>query len=93
MKVTAITVKYGFSSLSYFSSAFTDYFNASPRAWREGAYLEKFPRQYLHSKRSKQLSNNKEEKEEKQPYNQFQWIDLSKIKTVILPEETFIVQQ
>lgn len=47
MAVTDIALQCGFSSLSYFTYAFTEYFQQSPKAWREGGYLEKFSTPYL----------------------------------------------
>lgn len=58
LSVTEIGMRCGFSSLSYFTTAFTERYGHSPRAWKEGAYLEKFPRRYLDSKKSKQKSNS-----------------------------------
>ncbi|WP_088833642.1 AraC family transcriptional regulator [Paenibacillus tyrfis] len=86
LAVTEIGQRYGFTSLSYFTTAFTERYQHSPRAWREGAYLEKFPRRYLHSKKSKQNSRNEQEMNPETRYTRFQWVDLSKVKTEMFPE-------
>ncbi|WP_349408951.1 AraC family transcriptional regulator [Pseudalkalibacillus sp. SCS-8] len=84
--VTDIAMACGFSTLSYFTYAFKAYYQHSPKVWREGAYLEKFPRAYLDSKKSKQQSTNPKETENNNVYNEFQWVDLSRVKVERLPE-------
>ncbi|MGM7703225.1 AraC family transcriptional regulator [Pseudalkalibacillus sp. Hm43] len=84
--VTDIAMTCGFSSLSYFTYAFKEFYKHSPKEWREGAYLEKFPRPYLDSKKSKQRRTNLKETTENKGYNEFQWLDLSRVKVERLPE-------
>ncbi|MBD2870298.1 AraC family transcriptional regulator [Paenibacillus arenilitoris] len=86
LSVTEIALRCGFSSLSYFATAFTERYSHSPRAWREGTYLEKFPRRYLHGKKSKQNSRNEQETDADKSYTRFQWVDLSKVRTEVYPE-------
>ncbi|MCF6139045.1 AraC family transcriptional regulator [Pseudalkalibacillus berkeleyi] len=93
MSVTEIAFKCGFSSNSYFTSAFKAFFKHSPKAWREGAYLEKFPRPYLDSKKSKQQSTNPKEPSETRGYNGFQWVDLARVKIERLPEMSVLFLQ
>ncbi|WP_053377160.1 AraC family transcriptional regulator [Paenibacillus sp. FJAT-27812] len=83
--VTQVALMSGFSSLSYFTYSFNENFNTSPKKWREGAYLERFPREYYNSKKSKQVSNNDIEDDQASTYTGFKWLDLSKVKTVDLP--------
>ncbi|MDR0139076.1 helix-turn-helix domain-containing protein [Metabacillus idriensis] len=90
--VTEIAIDCGFSSLSYFTYTFHETFHHSPKAWREGAYLEKFPRVYLDSKKSKQDSSKRKEENQKREYTEFQWVDLSKVKTVVLPERAIVLK-
>lgn len=90
LSVTEVSLQCGFSSLSYFTASFTEQYQHSPKAWREGAYREKFPRPYLHSKKSKQQSKNKQESERVTEYTRFQWVDLSKVRTVELPETAVV---
>lgn len=89
--VTEIGLSCGFSSLSYFTTAFTERYAHSPRAWREGAYQEKFPRRYLHSKKSKQLSKNEQDSDPGKGYARFQWLDLSKVRTQQLQPGTTVL--
>lgn len=93
MSVTEVALRCGFSSLSYFTQAFTENFNSSPKAWREGAYREKFPREYLHSKKSKKQSMKTEEQTQQSDYTGFQWIDLAKVRTEVFPESTILFAQ
>lgn len=94
LPVTEIAFRCGFSSLSYFTAAFTEYFKHGPKAWREGAYLERFPRVYLDSKKSKQESTKGEEPNGRPGYTGFQWVDLSNVQTVAFPEsDTVFVQR
>jgi AraC family transcriptional regulator len=83
--ITQIALMCGFSSLSYFTYSFNENFKTSPKKWREGAYLERFPREYDDSKKSKQISNNFKEEKEAKTYNEFNWLDLSKVKTIEFP--------
>ncbi|BCB02715.1 AraC family transcriptional regulator [Bacillus sp. KH172YL63] len=84
--VTDIAMSCGFSSLSYFTYSFNAYFKESPRSWREGAYLERFPREYFNRKKSKLFSTKTKEPDQKESYNEFKWLELSKVKTVGFPE-------
>ncbi|WP_224768263.1 helix-turn-helix domain-containing protein [Metabacillus idriensis] len=86
LTITRIAFMCGFSSLSYFTYSFQAYFKTSPKSWREGAYLERFPREYMNSKKSKQLSTNTKADDEHSTYNEFRWLDLSKVKIVHFPE-------
>ncbi|PLR66232.1 AraC family transcriptional regulator [Bacillus sp. UMB0893] len=86
LTITRIAFMCGFSSLSYFTYSFQAYFKTSPKRWREGAYLERFPREYMNSKKSKQLSTNTKADDEHSTYNEFRWLDLSKVKIVHFPE-------
>lgn len=88
--ITEVAMNCGFSSLSYFTSAFSEYYHHSPKAWREGAYLEIFPRPYLHSKKSKVDSRKSEELDMNKAYTEFQWLDLARIKTVMLEERHMV---
>ncbi|MFC7371909.1 GyrI-like domain-containing protein [Fictibacillus iocasae] len=90
MPVTEIAFECGFTSLSYFTTSFKEYFKSSPKAWREGGYLEKFSKPYFHSKKSKQISKYEEENAESQHYNQFQRINLESVKVIELPERKFV---
>lgn len=83
--VTEVAFKCGFSSLAYFTYSFSEYFKASPKQWREGAYLARFPREYENSTKSKLNSNNLIEIKEDHQYNEFRWLDLSKVKVIELP--------
>jgi AraC family transcriptional regulator len=86
LTITQIAYMCGFSSLSYFTFSFQGYFKTSPKSWREGAYLEQFPREYMNSKKSKQSSTISKEEDVNTAYNEFRWLDLSKVKIVHLPE-------
>jgi AraC family transcriptional regulator len=83
--VTEVALRCGFSSLSYFTHSFNTYFKTNPKSWREGAYLERFPREYLNSKKSKLSSTNLQASGDREPYNEFKWLDLSKVKVAHLP--------
>ncbi|WP_226672702.1 AraC family transcriptional regulator [Rossellomorea aquimaris] len=83
--VTEVALKCGFSSLSYFTYSFNAYFNTNPKSWREGAYLERFPREYINSKKSKLSSTNPKASRDRETYNEFKWLDLSKVKVAHLP--------
>ncbi|MFD1019524.1 AraC family transcriptional regulator [Thalassobacillus hwangdonensis] len=83
--ITEVAFMCGFTSLSYFTYAFTNYFDTSPKKWREGAYLQRFPREYENSKNSKLHSNNKQAEQHKNTYNKFKWLDLNRVKTMDLP--------
>jgi AraC family transcriptional regulator len=83
--VTEIALMCGFSSVSYFTYSFNEYFKTSPKKWREGAYLERFPRVYHDSKKSKLFSKNMQEDESSCHYNEFKWLDLAKVKTMDFP--------
>ncbi|WP_338780628.1 AraC family transcriptional regulator [Metabacillus sp. FJAT-52054] len=85
LPITQIAYLCGFSSLSYFTYSFNETFKTSPKKWREGAYLERFPREYEDSKKSKLFSKNLQATNDKQPYNEFRWLDLDKVKTIELP--------
>jgi AraC family transcriptional regulator len=91
--ITQIAFLCGFSSLSYFTYSFQSYFKTSPKSWREGAYLERFPREYDDSKKSKQVSNRVKDKSRVNIYNEFKWLDLAKIKTMMLPVLTTVQSQ
>ncbi|TDL31788.1 AraC family transcriptional regulator [Jeotgalibacillus sp. S-D1] len=93
MNVTDIAMLCGFSSLSYFTTAFTNHFTYSPKAWREGAYLNRFPREYINRKKSKQVSKMEKEEKPLYPYNEFRWIDLTKVKTIFLPKVKAVFNQ
>jgi AraC family transcriptional regulator len=84
--ITQIALKCGFTSLSYFTFSFQSYFKTSPKSWREGAYLEHFPREYDDSKKSKQVSKKMKEINGSSSYNEFKWLDLNRIETRVLPE-------
>ncbi|MGF2614842.1 AraC family transcriptional regulator [Rossellomorea vietnamensis] len=86
MPVTEIAYICGFSSLSYFTYSFSENFGLSPKAWREGGYLERFPREYLDSKNSKLFRNNTKAPDEKNGYTDFKWLDLNKVKVVHIPD-------
>ena len=83
--ITQVAQMSGFTSLSYFTYSFNEYFQMSPKKWREGAYLERFPREYQDSKKSKLFSNIQQEENRSNTYNEFKWLDLSKVKTIELP--------
>lgn len=85
LPITQVAFMCGFASLSYFTSAFTKYFDTAPKKWREGAYLERFPREYQDSKKSKLNSNMKKEKQQADDYNKFKWLDLNKVKIIEFP--------
>ncbi|MCM3618117.1 AraC family transcriptional regulator [Sutcliffiella horikoshii] len=94
LPVTQIALICGFSSLSYFTTSFQSYFKFSPTKWREGAYLERFPREYdNNSKKSKQLSNKEQEQQTNIGYNKFQWLDLEKVKIMEFPVCTTVKKQ
>lgn len=80
ISITQIAMMCGFSSLSYFTQSFQSYFKTSPKNWREGAYLERFPRVYDDSKKSKQVSNTLKEKVQTSSYNEFKWLDLANVR-------------
>ncbi|WP_270180025.1 AraC family transcriptional regulator [Alkalihalobacillus sp. CinArs1] len=84
MSITTIAHQCGFSSLSYFTYSFNDYFQTNPKKWREGAYLERFAREYQDSKKSKLYNKNMKENFEPSTYNEFSYLDLSNVKTVSL---------
>ncbi|MEA3321392.1 MAG: AraC family transcriptional regulator [Bacillota bacterium] len=84
--ITQIAFMCGFTSLSYFTTSFHTFFQCSPTKWREGAYLERFPREYAdNSKKSKQLRNMEQEQHINKGYNKFQWLDLEKVKIMEFP--------
>ncbi|TYS61898.1 AraC family transcriptional regulator [Bacillus infantis] len=83
--ITEVALMCGFSSISYFTYSFKENFSTSPKKWREGAYLELFPRVYQDSKKSKLFSNIKKEEQQQNPYNEFRWLDLDKVRTIELP--------
>ncbi|MGX2961081.1 AraC family transcriptional regulator [Peribacillus sp. JNUCC 23] len=87
--ITQIAYICGFASLSYFTYSFKAYFNMSPKRWRDGAYLERFPREY-DSKKSKLLSTNTKVENDQNPYTEFKWLDLSKVKIVHFPACTTV---
>jgi AraC family transcriptional regulator len=91
--ITQIAFMCGFTSLSYFTYSFQSYFKTSPKSWREGAYLERFPREYDDSKKSKQVSNRMKDITKENHYNEFKWLDLANIKTIMLPELTTVQNQ
>ncbi|RZT21018.1 AraC family transcriptional regulator [Fictibacillus sp. BK138] len=83
--ITQVALMCGFSSLSYFTYSFQSYFQTNPKKWREGAYLERFPREYEgNSKNSKEVSKMMKENKEHTRYNKFKWLDLAKVETRIL---------
>jgi AraC family transcriptional regulator len=83
--ITQIAMLCGFSSLSYFTYSFNECFKISPKKWREGAYLERFPREYYDSKKSKLVSNIQKDGSNSSTYNEFKWLDLTKVKVVDFP--------
>lgn len=86
LSVTEIAMRCGFTSLSYFTQVFSSSFKASPREWREGTYLERFPREYEeNSKKSKQVRKNEEEVDRGRSYNKFRWLELSRVQVIDLP--------
>ncbi|WP_010197685.1 AraC family transcriptional regulator [Bacillus sp. m3-13] len=92
--ITQIAFMCGFSSLSYFTTSFHTYFQCSPTNWREGAYLERFPREYAdNSKKSKQLRNMEQEQQNNNGYNKYQWLDLEKVKVMEFPVCTTVKKQ
>ncbi|MBY6037520.1 AraC family transcriptional regulator [Fictibacillus nanhaiensis] len=91
--VTQIAFMCGFTSLSYFTYSFQAYFKTSPKSWREGAYLERFPREYEDSKKSKQVRKKLEDSNEQNPYTEFRWLDLDKIEIRELPRSTTVKNQ
>jgi AraC family transcriptional regulator len=86
LPITQIAFICGFSSLSYFTYSFNAYFKANPKSWREGAYLDRFPREYLNSKKSKPFSTKLKDFHQKESYNEFKWLELSKVKIAYFPE-------
>lgn len=84
LPITQIAQISGYSSLSAFTYSFTSYYETSPKSWREGAYLQKFPREYYESKKSKQVRINQEASNDTSQYNEFKWLDLSKVRVVEL---------
>lgn len=84
LSITRVAHQTGFSSLSYFTYSFQTYFETSPKKWREGAYLDRFAREYQDSKKSKTFNNNMKEDVIPNKYNEFSWLNLSAIKTVNL---------
>ncbi|MEK3806738.1 AraC family transcriptional regulator [Metabacillus sp. SLBN-84] len=90
--VTDIAMDCGFSSLSYFTYTFHDTFQHSPKVWREGGYLEKFPRVYVNSKKSKQDSSKRKENTQPPGYTGFQWLNLNKVKVMVLPKRDVILK-
>lgn len=93
MAVTEIAMVCGFTSLSYFTQSFKESFKTSPKKWREGAYLERFPRVYQDSKKSKLFSKNKQEDNGTNSYNEFKWLDLAKVRTIEFPVCTTVKRQ
>jgi len=93
ISVTEISFQCGFSSISYFTQAFKQAFHVSPKAWREGDYLDKFPLAYLDSKISKEVRRNQQDHIEKGSYNLFKWVDLNRIKPVHLPSFSYVFRQ
>jgi len=91
--VTDIALQCGFTSLSYFTQAFKQMYHVSPKAWREGEYLKKFPLAYEDSKISKQMSRKPQEYPISNPYNQFQWVDLSRVKIIEIPSFSYVWKQ
>lgn len=88
--ITEIAFMCGFTSLSYFTASFQKYFHTSPKKWREGAYLEHFPREYEDSKKSKVFSNKEKESDQTGKYNEFKWLDLANVKVIDIPDCTAI---
>ncbi|MGM0866331.1 MAG: helix-turn-helix domain-containing protein [Bacillota bacterium] len=86
LSITQIVFICRFSSLSYFTYSFNAYFKANPKSWREGAYLDHFPREYLNSKKSKPFSTKLKEFHQEESYNEFKWLELSKVKIAYFPE-------
>jgi AraC family transcriptional regulator len=86
LTITDIAFSCGFSSLSYFTYSFSENFGVSPKAWREGGYLDRFPREYLDSKNSKIYSNNTKALHQRNGYTDFKWLDLNKVKIVHIPD-------
>jgi AraC family transcriptional regulator len=86
LPITEIASIWGFSSLSYFTYSFSENFGISPKAWREGGYLEHFPREYLDSKNSKLFSKNTKAAHGENGYTDFKWLDLNKVKVVHIPD-------
>lgn len=86
LPITQIAFICGFSSLSYFTYSFNASFKTSPKSWREGAYLERFPREYLNSKKSKLFSTKAKAFQDEESYNEFKWLDLSKVKIAHFPK-------
>ncbi|NMO94251.1 AraC family transcriptional regulator [Paenibacillus lemnae] len=84
ISVTDVAFMSGFTSLSYFTYAFNQHFHTSPKKWREGAYLERFPRAY-DSKNSKPNRSIKKEEQSSTDYNKFTWLDLNNVKTMEFP--------
>ncbi|XIH31567.1 AraC family transcriptional regulator [Cytobacillus firmus] len=91
--ITQVAMMCGFSSLSYFTYSFRENFKTSPKQWREGAYLELFPREYYDSKKSKLYSKIQKEGSHSNTYNDFRWLDLAKVKTIELPACTIVKRQ
>ncbi|WP_377887772.1 GyrI-like domain-containing protein [Alkalihalobacillus sp. R86527] len=82
LSITTVAHQSGFSSLSYFTYSFQAYFETSPKKWREGAYLDRFAREYQDSKKSKTFNQNMKDEVSSNEYNEFSWLDLSAVKTV-----------
>ncbi|MGE7675277.1 AraC family transcriptional regulator [Lysinibacillus sp. NPDC094403] len=85
LPITQIALMSGYSSLSAFSYSFNAYFKTNPKSWREGAYLQRFPREYHNRKKSKLVSTNKKVGNEHSSYNGFKWLDLTKVQVVQFP--------
>ncbi|TXK80396.1 GyrI-like domain-containing protein [Paenibacillus sp. N3.4] len=90
LPITQIALISGYSSLSSFTYSFHAYFKTSPTSWREGAYLQQFPREYHNRKNSKIVSTNKKVENEHSTYNEFKWLDLSKVQVVQFPKCTTV---
>ncbi|WP_417898524.1 AraC family transcriptional regulator [Bacillus haimaensis] len=92
--ITQIALMCGFSSLSYFTATFVANFQMSPKKWREGGYLERFPREYEDdSKKSKQSRKMEKAHHEHEGYNKFQWLNLKKVNTAEFPAFTAVKRQ
>ncbi|MGX1262267.1 AraC family transcriptional regulator [Rossellomorea marisflavi] len=88
--ITDIGLDCGFSSLSYFTTSFKRHFQSTPKEWRTGAYLERFPREYNNSKKSKVFSRELKDVKTTGAYNEFKWLDLHKVKVVDLPVASLV---
>lgn len=93
LSVTEVAFQSGFTSLSYFTSAFSAYFHRSPRQWREGGYLDHFSRPYQHSKKSKLYSNNKQDDSTQATYTEYSWLDINEVKVVHLSPCMMVTRQ